>query len=229
MKSFTQVLMGNKWLLRFYESKIYPKFLSSYAKTTMSHEIVYDTLGSLSPDTKEHPKLIIDMCCGTGWFSRKLARKPENAGARILAFDLSKNAIEIAQQQSLMDSEAMTQPIYIVADVLKILEKIDSSDVGKVDEIWIGGALHQVGDADKLLENIAVLLADNGVIFIQTFSEPDDYKDQVDLAVMRKLGHHVFHPHEIASLARKHGLRIYNDKYESVVYFCTMVKEESHG
>ena len=79
-------------------------------------------------------------------------------------------------------------------------------------------------DAGTALSRISELLADDGVVYVQTFVEDPSVNERIDIAVLSKLGHRVFRGDELNQLAVANGLRIENAARAGMVYFCTLGK-----
>lgn len=218
MKSIAQIVQNNRWLLAAYEDKVQPKFLSRYAREPMDAEAVYRKLRSLAPRSVR-PQRVLDLGCGTGWLIRTLSAEPHYHDAQIVGYDLSPNAVSIARAR-VTDVELAASTEFQVADVLEPIP----GEPGGADEIWVCGALHQMKDAGTALSRISELLADDGVVYVQTFVEDPSVNERIDIAVLSKLGHRVFRGDELNQLAVANGLRIENAARAGMVYFCALGK-----
>ncbi len=216
MKSPTQLLLNSRRFLASYEDSIYPKFLTKYARREITYPVVYDTLRSLEPVGYTTPQgsVILDLGCGTGWFARRLAQEKHYKDAKIIGLDLSANAIAIARERAANTQLAVT-PDFRIADVLAPFTIPDQP----VSEVWICGALHQMRNQRQVLSRVRELLADNGLVYVQTFVEDPTVNEKIDMAVMRWLGHRVFRSGELDAIIADCGFTEIGSTSFGLIYF----------
>ena len=198
MSSFAQCIGGAKVYLAVYENLIYPRFLRKFGGRKLSQD---DVWGVLSSSTKLPAEAgpILDLGCGTGWFSRRLVEHHGPAGPVVIGVDQSEHAIDRAkklQKQVGISSERLS---FVVEDMET--PKLALADLGCQDhelasEVWLCGCLHQLQEPEDMLRRIRGLLALGGRLCIQTLEEPSQHNQRVDVAVMRKMGQKIFRPGE---------------------------------
>ena len=86
-----------------------------------------------------------------------------------------------------------------------------------------------VADVLAPLGTVAGLLADGGIAYVQTFAEDPEVNEQVDMAVVAKMGHRVFPGSEVEDLAEANGLKLGGASHAGMVYFCTLTKKSAIG
>ncbi|HEY3298083.1 MAG TPA: class I SAM-dependent methyltransferase [Armatimonadota bacterium] len=72
-------------------------FLYDELMSTVPYNEWFKYLDGLLDKFQHHPKTVLDLCCGTGTFSRLLAEK----GYQVSGVDISAGMIEVARQRSL--------------------------------------------------------------------------------------------------------------------------------
>lgn len=110
-------------------------------------------------------KTALDIGCGTGEFSRLLAKRVE----RVVAIDLSSNMIEVAKQRSRQFSNIDFQ----VADVLQWEPTAEQFDV-----IVSIATLHHL-PVESLLPNLKAILKPGGRLVILDLLEHENLRDQL--------------------------------------------------
>ncbi|MBM0740798.1 class I SAM-dependent methyltransferase [Phormidium sp. CLA17] len=110
-------------------------------------------------------KTALDIGCGTGEFSRLLAKRVE----KVFAIDLSPNMIEVAKQRSRMFSNIDFQ----VADVLHWEPIVEQFDL-----IVSIATLHHL-PVESLLPNLKATLKPGGRLVILDLLEHENLRDQV--------------------------------------------------
>lgn len=109
-------------------------------------------------DIKKGQK-ILDLGCGEGLFTRRFAR----AGAEVVAIDISKELVEIAQRASAEEGEQYAfHPRFFVSDAANIPMVASGSQ----DMVLINLALQNIEDATSTLKECARVLKAGGQLFI---------------------------------------------------------------
>ena len=109
-------------------------------------------------DIKKGQK-ILDLGCGEGLFTRRFAR----AGAEVVAIDISKELIEIAQRASAEEGEQYAfHPRFFVSDAANIPMVASGSQ----DMVLINLALQNIQDVTSTLKECARVLKVGGQLFI---------------------------------------------------------------
>ncbi|MEA5502434.1 class I SAM-dependent methyltransferase [Halotia wernerae UHCC 0503] len=112
-----------------------------------------------------HCENVLDIGCGTGAFSRLLAKRT----AKVLAIDLSPNMIEVARQRS----KKYTNIDFHVADILK-----QEFSVEQFDAIVSIATVHHL-PIEKLLPNLEVALKPGGKLVILDLLEHENLQDSL--------------------------------------------------
>ncbi|MBD0020735.1 methyltransferase domain-containing protein [Gordonia pseudamarae] len=223
--------MDNRIVLAGYENYVYPKFLTSYAKEPYDHARVYRELRAIEPRRERRlPSVVVDLCCGTGWFARKIARDGTCTGGRIIGVDFSVNAIDVACNRHRDHSSGIPDAdvTFYVADVLQP-ETRTLLSAAPADEVWIIGSLHQVSDKGRLTALVDEILAPDGRVLIQTYRDVPGANAAADIAAMKRFGHSVFAESELAELAGRYGLVVVGERQIGLLYLCVLERDGSHG
>jgi 2-polyprenyl-3-methyl-5-hydroxy-6-metoxy-1,4-benzoquinol methylase len=149
-------------------------------------------------------KTALDIGCGTGEFSRLLAKRVE----RVVAIDLSSNMIEVAKQRSRQFSNIDFQ----VADVLQWEPTAEQFDV-----IVSIATLHHL-PVESLLPNLKVALKPGGKLVILDLLEHENLQDKLSDFIAVPLNwllqalknRHIQQSPEAAAAMREH---LRTDKY----------------
>jgi cyclopropane fatty-acyl-phospholipid synthase-like methyltransferase len=187
----------------------------------MTFEDIYQMLLKQAPEewSLQAGDTVLDLGCGTGWYARRLSLDERCRGTRIVGLDISQNALEVAREKQSQVAGGMVARVEYHA--VDLLEKIPGDPAR---EIWFCGAWHQTSDPPKSLARVAEVLADDGVLFVQTYRVDPDANQAVDVAVMGLVGHHVFKKGEIESIAEGVGLKIMNRQQKGMIELCTMIR-----
>jgi SAM-dependent methyltransferase len=111
----------------------------------------------------------LDAGCGGGRWTAGLLR----LGARVTAVDFSRNAVEATRA--------------LVAHRADLLEASDLP-AGPFDLVFSFGVLHHTGDTRRALENLARLVADDGVLFVYLYGARSvDWRRRLALLAGRAL------------------------------------------
>lgn len=117
-------------------------------KLNANNLIEIPTMKKFLPDLKD--KTILDLGCGAGGMSRYFIQK---GAKRVLAVDVSKNMLKIAQKHKTKNIEYR---LLAMENILEIDEKFDI--------VFSSLAFHYVKDFQKLMQDIAHLLNKNGML-----------------------------------------------------------------
>lgn len=217
MKSFAQWNMDRPRNLERYEEKTHPQFVSKYAGIGLCFEDIYQILKSQTPDgwSLAPGDILLDLGCGTGWYARRLSIDSRCRRARIMGIDISENALELARKKQ-EEVRAMATVTYCQADLLSGIPAESAR------EIWFCGAWHQMKDVLKALNCVAGVLSSDGLLHIQTYCVNPQVRQPIDIAIMELAGHHVFKRGEVASCAKKCGLKMAACTERGMVQLCTM-------
>lgn len=199
MSSLAQRIGGLKVYLAAYENLIYPRFLRKYGGRKLSQE---DVWGVLSSSTKLPAEAgpILDLGCGTGWFSRRLADHHGPGGPVVIGVDQSECAIDRAKELQEQANISPKRLRFAVEDIEKpklALADLECRDHELASEVWLCGCLHQLQEPEDMLRRVLGLLGPGGRLCIQTLEEPSQHNQRVDVAVMRKMGQKIFRPGEV--------------------------------
>ena len=93
----------------------------------------------------------------------------------------------------------------------------------------LGAGWNSTSPTSSPLGTVAGLLADGGIAYVQTFAEDPEVNEQVDMAVVAKMGHRVFPGSEVEDLAEANGLKLGGASHVGMVYFRTLTKKSAIG
>lgn len=114
MSTLAQRTFQHPWFLAAYERFVYGPFLSAFALRPVSYRTVYRSLremaagaggtGDVGPGGSDgRPRTggrIVDLGCGTGWYSRRMSADPHYRGLPVVGLDLSERAIDVARRKA---------------------------------------------------------------------------------------------------------------------------------
>jgi ubiquinone/menaquinone biosynthesis C-methylase UbiE len=155
-----------------YEYIIHPVFLRLFVFTdfyrfTDIYRILTDMVDNFNY-VGTNKVTIFDMACGTFWFGRERL-------ARLLMQDISPLAIGIdLSEKMIRDAKEVIDkkdfPPY--SWMLKVADAQELGFKNEIfDEIWLCGALHQIPNQSKTIQEVARLLKPGGLFFCQTCFE----------------------------------------------------------
>lgn len=101
----------------------------------------------------------LEIGSGPGILTQIVAKQYPNA--KITATDISKDMIELAQQD--LDSGLQTRINYVIGDACNINS---IKDLGKFDLIYSTFTMHHWDNAETAVKNLLSMLKDTGVLFI---------------------------------------------------------------
>lgn len=202
MSSVAQRIGGLKVYLAAYENLIYPRFLRKYGGRKLSQDDVWGVLSS-STQLPTDAGPILDLGCGTGWFSRRIVDHHGSTGPAVVGVDQAKRAIDRAKELQKQAGIPPERLHFVVEDIEK--SNLAVPDLGfpgheLASEVWLCGCLHQLYRPEDMLRRIRGLLVPGGRLCIQTLEEPPDHNQRVDVAVMRKMGQKIFRPDEVSKI-----------------------------
>lgn len=202
MASIAQWVGGLNVYLNRYEDRISPRYLTKAAGRDFGLDEVWRFF-STSNHAAKHPAVIMDLGCGTGWVSRKLASRYSPSGTSVLGIDRSSHAIDVARRNR--DTAGISADLLDFRQADLEICPWDAAQLGlrpeqRADEIWLCGSLHQMRNPAAILREAHQLLAPHGRLCLQTLEEPEAHHQRVDFAVMRALGQRIFRPGECAAL-----------------------------
>lgn len=105
----------------------------------------------------------IDIGCGSGLFSLAAAR----LGARVHSVDPDEGCVQCAQELKtrFLDSGDWT------IERGSVLDNRYLASLGKFDVVYSWGVLHHTGDMWRSMEEVATLVADDGLLFISIYND----------------------------------------------------------
>lgn len=219
-ESFAQRVFQHPRFLGVYERHVYGPFLSLFAGRRVTYERVYRTLRTMAPaghGPQEHagrehtpqgadrPAYVVDLGCGTGWFTRRIMTDPRCRDARIVGLDMSEQAVDVARRRSLLLARTQGQnpPTFLTGDARNASTLVAEG----ADEIWICGALHQMGDPQQVLREASTILGRGGLLFCQTFGHRGSTRT-FSARIMGRFGHEIFSTPQIHAMAAGAGLTV---------------------
>ncbi|WP_248277776.1 class I SAM-dependent methyltransferase [Brasilonema sp. UFV-L1] len=145
-----------------------------------------------------HCKNILEIGCGTGEFSRLLAKRAD----RVVAIDLSPNMIKVAKQHS----KEFTNIDFQVADILKW-----EFPTQQFDAIASIATVHHL-PVENLLPNLEAALKPGGSLLILDLLEHENLQDSLSDFIAVPLNwifqilrnRHIKHSSEVAEAIREH-------------------------
>lgn len=220
--SFAQRAFHHPWFLSIYEHHVYGPFLSLFAGRRVTYETVYRTLRAMAPAGDSHappehahqeraprgadrPAYVVDLGCGTGWFTRRIMTDSRCRDANIVGLDMSEQAIDVARRRSLLLARARGRnpPDFLTGDARKASTLIAEG----ADEAWICGALHQMGGPQQVLCEASAVLRPGGLLFCQTFGHRGSTRP-FPARIMGCFGHEIFSTPEVHTMAAEAGLTV---------------------
>ncbi len=151
--------MESDWLARAYERYVRPAVGAVLTRGQFDRNREYLVYRSL---LGRPTGPLVDLGCGTGVFSRRLAR--ELPDAQVIAVDVSKPMLEEAIAQTREDAV----PIDFVRAELPALP-LQSASVSAMLQV---GSLHYIGDVKALLREVARALKPRGLYVASTLEDP---------------------------------------------------------
>lgn len=113
------------------------------------------------------PKVVVDMSCATGLFTRRLAKS--NDYNRVIACDYSDSMLLEARNRIRADPDLSSQKLATTLDLVRC----DVGDIpmqeGSVDALHAGAAMHCWPDLDSAMTEIYRVLKPGGRFFTTTF------------------------------------------------------------
>lgn len=236
MSTLAQRTFQHPWFLAAYERFVYGPFLSAFALRPVSYRTVYRSLremaagaggtGDVGPGGSDgRPRTggrIVDLGCGTGWYSRRMSADPHYQGLPVVGLDLSEQAIDVARRKAASRAGAGDpdgSPQFSVGDAGRAAQLLGPG----AEEVWICGALHQMGHADRVLQQAGAILDPGGVLLCQTFGRRSARRSVV-VRVLEHFGHRVFPIGEVRQMAESAGLRFEAIRVWGIVMLVTMIK-----
>ena len=112
---------------------------------------------------RRQPRLLLDLACGPGVFTRRLARTAKNS--TVIGFDLSHQMLERAVR--LTREDGLRNVLYIRGNAMSLPFRAETFDA-----VSCCGALQQFPDHDQALGEIARVLKVHGDLVCQTILGP---------------------------------------------------------
>ena len=135
------------------------KLLSDIAGDTVAGKPV-----ASSHPTSDHPKKILDLACGTGEYSIKLA----HAGHEVWGIDADPEMIRLARLKA---TENNVPAVFIAADMLELDDALCNYPGAEFDIIFcIGNSIVHLGSTDAIevmIKRMKMRLAPGGAILLQ--------------------------------------------------------------
>jgi ubiquinone/menaquinone biosynthesis C-methylase UbiE len=148
--------------------------------------------------------LILDIACGTGLFTRPLAKAAHRG--LVVGLDISMKMLHAAQ--TLAQEDAVENVVFVRADVQEM-----PFQGGVFDGANCCGALHLFLRPDIALANINNVLKDGGVLSCQTFINGAHFYERLVQEPLRRGGGFNFFDHqELRSLLDEQGFGYEQDK-----------------
>ncbi|MCG8564903.1 MAG: class I SAM-dependent methyltransferase [Desulfobacterales bacterium] len=153
-----------------YEWVIHPVFLRFFSGF-YKFRTIYRRLLSISENPgypKDSRVQILDLACGTFWFGRHRLEDLLAQGSHPLVsgVDISDNLISSARQ--IMEKTDHPETSW---QLLTGNAQATGFPANHFDEIWLCGALHQIPNQQKTIQEVVRMLKPGGVFFCQTFLE----------------------------------------------------------
>lgn len=154
---------------KFWQS--YSKF---YTKVMSVNDKAYDTVCRELDKYIDKDEKVLELACGTGQLSFRMANKVESW----IATDFSENMIKEAEKRN---SEGDVN--FAVADATNLAYEDESFDA-----VVIANALHIMPDPDKALDEIHRVLKKDGILFAPTFVYKNKKKSNLIIWIYEKFG-----------------------------------------
>jgi SAM-dependent methyltransferase len=198
--------------------------LAKIYETGLWYPIVYHIYGGIKiPPVKETVErvtemtdaeggVVLDVACGTGIYTRSIARRAAN----VYGIDISQGMLE--QARKLSEGEGLDNVVLSRADV----EKLPFTD-DFFDAACCAGALHLFPDTVKALKEIGRVLKPEGPLAVMTFTRRRFLKYKFVYEHLRKdHGAHIFEVDELAEWLEEAGFKDFNPEiYGSMLLFNT--------
>ncbi len=168
----------------------YSKF---YTKVMSVNDKAYDTVCQELDKYIDKDKKVLELACGTGQLSFRMANKAK----RWIATDFSENMIKEAEKRN-----SKGEVNFAVADATNLTYEDESFDA-----VVIANALHIMPDPDKALEEVRRVLKKGGILFAPTFVYKNK-KSNFIIAIMEKLGFKTYYkwtPEEFSEYVQSKG------------------------
>lgn len=176
-------------IARVYESRLwYSTAVGLTSGFTLSGEELVDAVTS-----KVDAEKVLDVGCGTGKFTRRLARKAD----RVVGVDVSIGMLRRARRYALRDG---VEPGYLRADAARLPFPDES-----FDHVVCAGAFHLFPDKKRALGEIERVLEPGGGLTLTTLVDRWLAGNAVVQRFLALLGIHVFAPDELRELVRDAG------------------------
>lgn len=154
-------LFGNSYMPWFYD-KILPAFwtigLRGWGGIEKEALKVSDFFGS-------EPKTVMDLSCGTGIMTRKLAKT--RSCQHLIALDYSESMLKMLIEQIRIEKTTDSLDLVVIRGNAQLIPLISNS----VDAIYAGAAMHCWSEPHKGVAEIYRVLRPGGKIFATTFTK----------------------------------------------------------
>ena len=168
-----------------------------YDKTMSGSEKLYQNITSHMQKTLKRDMTVLELACGTGLLSVKIAPIVKH----LEATDFSAEMIKQAKMKSYS-----AKLHFSVQDATQLPYAPESFDV-----VVISNALHIMPDPKASLRNIRRVLKDDGILIAPTFTAAGSIGGRIRIRIMELSGFRVFHkwtPESFLAILRENGFKI---------------------
>ena len=168
-----------------------------YDKTMSGSEKLYQNITSHMQKTLKRDMTVLELACGTGLLSVKIAPIVKH----LEATDFSAEMIKQAKMKSYS-----AKLHFSVQDATQLPYAPESFDA-----VVISNALHIMPDPKASLRNIRCVLKDDGILIAPTFTAAGSIGGRIRIRIMELSGFRVFHkwtPESFLAFLRENGFKI---------------------
>lgn len=158
----SDVIMNKNKEKRFAFGKNWKAYISTQFNDETYKQAEHSLLNFLD-DFNLKGKSVLDMGCGSGIHSLVFAR---SGASSIVSVDYDEDSVECAQ--SVAHSEKNN--VSWVVKQGSLLDDVFVDSLGKFDLVYCWGVAHHTGDMWKALQNLAVCVKPNGLLYIAIYN-----------------------------------------------------------